>query len=47
MTFDTLAADDETIVVDASLSPFGMSVAVYPMLAAELPPSSLAACLAE
>jgi hypothetical protein len=44
VTFDTLAADDETIVVDATLSPFGMPVAVHPMLAAELPTSSLITC---
>jgi hypothetical protein len=43
-TFDTLAADDETIVADVSLSPFGMSISLYPMLAVELPKSSLTAC---
>ena len=41
VTLDTLAADDETVTFEAALSPFGMSVAVYPMLAAELPTSSL------
>jgi hypothetical protein len=47
VTFDTFAADDETIVADAALSPFGMSVAVYPMLAAELPTSSLVSCFGQ
>jgi hypothetical protein len=47
VTFDAPAADDETIVVDAALSPFGLSVAVYPMLAADLPASLLGACFGQ
>lgn len=47
VTFDTLSADDETIVVDAAISPFGLSVAVYPMLAAELPVPLLANCFGQ
>jgi hypothetical protein len=43
-TFDVLAADDSTIVVEAALSPFDMAIAVYPTLPAELPRFSLVAC---
>jgi hypothetical protein len=41
VTLDTLAADDETVIFMATLSPLAISVAVYPMLAAELPTSAL------
>jgi hypothetical protein len=44
VTFDVLAADEDTVVVDAILSPLGMSVALYPDLAVELPTPLLAAC---
>lgn len=44
VTFDTAAADDETIILDASLSPVELPIAVYPMLAAEVPASFLVAC---
>jgi hypothetical protein len=44
VTFDTAAADDETIVLAPALSPFEISIALYPMLAAEVPMSSLVAC---
>jgi hypothetical protein len=47
VTFDVPGADDETIVVEAALSPFEMAIAVYPMLAAELPRFSLVACLGQ
>ncbi len=47
VTFDALSADDETIVVDAALSPFDVSLAVYPMLAVELPQSVLVGLFAE
>jgi len=47
VTFDVLAADDETIIVEAALSPFEIAVAVYPMLAAELPQFSLVACFGQ
>ena len=47
VTFDALSADDETVVVGAELSPFDMSLAVYPMLAAELPASLLGAQFGE
>lgn len=48
VTFDAGAADDETVVVvEASTFPFATSIAVYPMLAAELPKSSLAACFGQ
>jgi hypothetical protein len=44
VTFDAAAADDETIVLDAALSPFDISIALYPMLSAEVPISSLVTC---
>jgi len=47
VTFDALSADNETVVVDAALSPFGVSLAVYPMLATELPQSVLVALFGE
>ena len=47
VTFDVLAADDETIVVEAALSPFEMAIAVYPALLTELPKSSLEACFGQ
>jgi hypothetical protein len=47
VTFDVPSADDETIVVEAALSPFEMAIAVYPALAAELPRFSLVACFGQ
>ncbi len=47
VTFDVLAADDETIIIEAELSPFGIPINVYPMLAAELPKSSLGTCFGQ
>ena len=47
VTFDVPAADDGTIVVEAARSPFAMAIAVYPALPAELPRSSLVACLGQ
>jgi hypothetical protein len=47
VTFDVPGADDETIVVEAALSPFEMAIAVYPALAAELPRFSLVACFGQ
>lgn len=47
VTFDVPAADDETILVEAALCPFGIPVAVYPMLATELPKVSFAACFGQ
>ena len=47
VTFDVLAADDEAILVEPSQSPFEIPMAVYPMLAADLPRASLAACFGQ
>ncbi len=47
VTFDVPAADDETIVVEAALSPFEMAIAVFPALPAELPRLSLVACFGQ
>ncbi len=47
VTFDVPAADDETIVVEAALSPFEMAIAVYSALPAELPRFSLVACFGQ
>ena len=47
VTFDVLAADDATILVEAALSPFEIPVAVYPMLAAELPRVSFVTCFGQ
>jgi len=47
VTFDVPSADDETIVVEAALSPFEMAIAVYPALPAELPRFSLVACFGQ
>jgi hypothetical protein len=47
VTFDALSADDETVVIDEAISPFDISLAVYPMLAVELPESVLAVFFAE
>ena len=44
VTFDVFSADEETIVIDQSLSPFGVSFAVHPSLAGELPKSMLSVC---
>lgn len=44
VTFDVFSADEETIVIDQALSPFGVSFAVYPSLAGELPKSMLSVC---
>jgi len=44
VTFDVPGADEETIVVEAALSPFEMAIAVYPALSAELPGSALVTC---
>lgn len=44
VTFDVFSADEESIVVNQTLSRFGLSVAVYPSLAAELPISALSLC---
>ncbi len=43
VTFDVLSADDETVVVNAEISPFGISLAIYPTIAAEVPISLLVA----
>jgi len=47
VTLDLGSADDETIVVEAALSPFEMAIAVYPALRAELPRFSLVACFGQ
>lgn len=44
VTLDVFSADDETVVVDKTLSPFGISLALYPNLAGELPTSLLDTC---
>jgi hypothetical protein len=43
VTFDVLAADDETILIEAALSPLDIPIAMYPMLATELHKVSLVA----
>lgn len=47
VTFDAHAADEETVVLHSAASPFATSIAVYPMLATELPKSSLVACFGQ
>lgn len=47
VTLDVLSADDETLVIGAENSPFGMSLAIYPSLAAEVPVSLLVANFGE
>ncbi|MGH9222410.1 MAG: zf-HC2 domain-containing protein [Acidimicrobiales bacterium] len=45
VTFDVEAADDETVVVDASRSPLGLALAAYPALATEVPAGALVSSL--
>jgi hypothetical protein len=47
VTFDVPGADDETVVVEAALSPFEVAIAVYPALPAELPRFALVACFGQ
>lgn len=47
VTFDVPAADDETIVAEAAFSPFEIPVAVYPVLATDLPRVSFVACFGQ